>query len=98
LAEAGITSGASANLKAIIETIKQKVQETGKLYEDPEFPATDASLYKDSTNLPEYTKDCPDVDWKRPNELIPVKHNAIIFRMHNLWSKESIQETSFREY
>ena len=71
-AQDATATGASANLKAIIDGIKQKVTETGQLYEDPDFPANDSSLYKDSTNLPEYTKDCPIVDWKRPQELVAV--------------------------
>jgi hypothetical protein len=62
----------SAKIKALIDGIKQKFAETGQMYEDPDFPASDVSLYKDSTNLPEYTKDCPIVDWKRPQELVAV--------------------------
>lgn len=65
----------STKTKAIIEGIKQKFAQTGQLFEDPDFPASDVSLYKDSTNLPEYTKDCPIVDWKRPQEIATVNKN-----------------------
>lgn len=65
-------AGDLAIIKAKLEIIKKNFAEKGELFEDPEFPATDASLYKDATNLPEYTKECPIVDWKRPNEIVEV--------------------------
>jgi len=40
--------------------------EENLMWEDPEFPADDASLYIDPIKLPEYAQDTPTVEWRRP--------------------------------
>jgi len=64
-----ISNGPSSDLKKLIDEIKAKFEADGSLFEDPDFPASDVSLYKDPTNPPEYAKDVPIVDWKRPHEI-----------------------------
>lgn len=54
-----------------IAKIIQICKENDALFGDSEFPANDTSLYKDSTNPPEYANDTPDVEWKRPHEIAP---------------------------
>ncbi len=36
------------------------------MWEDPDFPADDNSLYIDPLNLPTYATDNVSVEWKRP--------------------------------
>ncbi|GIZ00252.1 calpain-6 [Caerostris extrusa] len=48
----------------IYEDLKRQAQETGQLFEDPEFPASDSSLfYSGNSQLP------GTVEWKRPKEI-----------------------------
>lgn len=44
-------------------------QENGAKYGDSDFPPNDASLYKDPTNPPDYAKETPVVEWRRPEEI-----------------------------
>ena len=63
------SAAVSPALQNIIDEIKKKYEETGELFEDPDFPATDVSLYIDPVNPPEYAKDIAFVEWKRPQEI-----------------------------
>lgn len=63
------TTGPLSDIQALIDEIKRKYDETGELFEDPEFLPDDNSLYKDPTNPPDYAKDAPFVEWKRPQEI-----------------------------
>ncbi len=97
---AAMAFGTSENLKTLLDSIKQKFEETGQMYEDQDFPATDSSLYKDPTNPPDYAKDCPIIDWKRPHEIVPVSpaksHNPC--RTRSSSSKALHLATSCREF
>lgn len=52
-----------------IHRIERWCQESGQLWEDPEFNADDTALYIDPENAPEYAQDTAEVEWKRPNEI-----------------------------
>lgn len=54
-----------------IQKIIQICKENDALFGDSEFPASEQSLYRDPSNPPEYSQDCPEVDWKRPHEIAP---------------------------
>jgi hypothetical protein len=60
-----------------ISRIIQICEEKKALFGDSEFPATDASLYKDPTTLPDYAQENPNVEWKRPSEISPDKQVMI---------------------
>lgn len=49
-----------------IAKIIQICKENDALFGDSEFPATDQSLYKDPTNIPDYDQNMPLVEWRRP--------------------------------
>lgn len=49
-----------------IAKIIQICKEKDALFGDAEFQATDASLYKDPTNIPDYDQNMPLVEWRRP--------------------------------
>ena len=51
--------------------IIQICEENDALFGDPEFPASDQSLYNDPMNPPEYAVDLGPVEWKRPQEICP---------------------------
>jgi hypothetical protein len=42
------------------------VMKTGSLFADPEFPASDSSLYDDPLSPPEYST---KIEWLRPHEI-----------------------------
>ena len=65
----GDINSLSPELQSIIMGIIKKFDETGEMFEDEEFPANDASLYKDPVNPPDYAKDIAFVEWKRPQEI-----------------------------
>jgi hypothetical protein len=50
----------------IFSTIKL-VHKMGSLFSDPEFPASDSSLYKNALNHPNYADS--DIEWLRPHEI-----------------------------
>lgn len=52
-----------------IHRIERWCQESGQLWEDPEFNADDTALYIDPENAPEYAQDTAEVEWKRPHEI-----------------------------
>ena len=54
-----------------IAKIIQVCKEADALFGDSEFPASEQSLYKDTTNPPDYSLDMPDIEWKRPHEIAP---------------------------
>jgi calpain len=60
--------------------------EENLMWEDPEFPADDASLYIDPVKLPEYAQDTPTVEWRRPQE---IWHNAEKEERAVMWRDEN---------
>jgi len=62
-------TGPLADVQSLIEKIKKNYDDTGALFEDPEFPADNTSLYQDLENIPEYAREIPFVEWKRPQEI-----------------------------
>jgi chemotaxis protein histidine kinase CheA len=62
-------TGPLADIQSLIDKIKKDYEDSGALYEDPEFPADDTSLYQDPTNVPEYAKEISFVEWRRPQEI-----------------------------
>ncbi|KAF6776502.1 hypothetical protein AHF37_03937 [Paragonimus kellicotti] len=67
------------------DQLKAQLQQQGRLFEDPEFPAADSSLY--------YSRSPPrKVDWLRPhiNVAIPGKSGNIpLVRVRNPWGNEA---------
>ncbi|KAL3319806.1 calpain 2, (m II) large subunit [Cichlidogyrus casuarinus] len=67
------------------QTIRQQYVDTGKLWEDNEFPADDSSLYVDPKNKP--TTSPSAIEWKRPKVILHLKFN--------LYSKEIMPNPQF---
>ena len=60
-----------------IAKIIQICKENDALFGDSEFPATDQSLYKDPTQIPDYDQNMPLVEWRRPQEIAPDEPSMI---------------------
>lgn len=57
-------------IKSIIQEIIEIYNESGQTpWADPEFPADDTSLYIDPLNPPDYSENCQNVLWLRPQEI-----------------------------
>ena len=52
-----------------IARIIELCKERNALFGDPDFPANDASLYKNPAEPPEYAVQTPVVEWRRPQEI-----------------------------